>query len=120
MPICPTGGDISITNFSTMLTPAASALSANEFGQVLGGYDVRNLLHGTDLWLLDPDHGLLQVDDLVVGVDGDEFRNWPGFWDVTISEIESQTTYGIIAGSSAPDSSTNTCGFILTPKPVQP
>ena len=50
----------------------------------------------------------------------DEFRNWVGFWDVTISEIESGTTYGIIAGSSAPDSPGNTCGFILIPRPVQP
>jgi hypothetical protein len=122
----PTGGDIWITNSSTTLRPAASALGANEFGQVVGGYEVQNLLSGTDLWMLDPDDGLLHLDDLVVGADlgaVEDFRNWTWIWDVTISEIEPETTYGVIAGSMASDSlisGANMNGFILIPRPVQP
>jgi len=120
----PTGGDIWIQRDYTTLRPAASALSANEFGQVLGGYDVQNLRHGTDLWLLDPDDGLLEIDDLVFGADlgaVDNFRNWTSFWNVRMSEIEPGTTYGVIAGSIDPvDRSVNQCGFILTPREVLP
>jgi hypothetical protein len=129
----PTGGDIWIQKSYTILRPAASALGANESGQVVGGYDVQNLLSGTDLWLLDLEDGLLHLDDLVVaGADAsavDDFLDWTWIWDVTISETyidpepAPETGYGVIAGSMAPDSpisGANMSGFILTPRLVQP
>jgi hypothetical protein len=93
----------------------------NDFGQVLGGFDVWRGGRASDLWLKDPVEGLLSVDDLVVG-DADHvalFQSWQGFEDLVISQVEPLTEFGIIAGTIREQVATNSpsSGFILTPRP---
>ena len=97
---------------------AASALNANDAGQLLGGYEVWNSVSG-DLWLSDPQDGLFNLNDLVAGdpADTDVFRTADNLRNVEISEVESITGYGVISGNAY---GTPYRAFILTPVLVTP
>ncbi len=70
-----------------------------------------------DLWLLDPEDGLFDVNDLVVGdlAEVDAFRAADNFRYVRITGIDPETGYGIISGSA----SYTGPGFILTPRQIE-
>ncbi|MEZ5326200.1 MAG: hypothetical protein R3F19_14205 [Verrucomicrobiales bacterium] len=112
--------DASLPTGSTLATPysidmAACALGVNEFGQVVGGYHKVSARYGCeDLWLLDPEHGLFDVNDLVVGdlAEVEAFRAANNIGLVHITEIDPETGYGIISGSAG-------AGFILTPRLIK-
>jgi len=67
-----------------------------------------------DLWLLDPEHGLFDVNDLVVGdlAAVEAFRAADNIGLAHITEIDPETGYGIISGYAG-------AGFILTPRLIQ-
>jgi|GEM_PF-4119093 len=113
----PIGGSIYKTSqWGAGYVAAACALRVNEFGQVVGGYQVVGRYVSEDLWLLDPEDGLFDVNDLVVGNDADveAFRAAYRFGFVHITGIDTVTGYGIISGIAS-----SSAGFILTPRLIQ-
>ena len=112
----PSGSTMSSSPWS--FTAAACALGVNEAGQVVGGYNKRSSRYFAEgLWLLDPEDGLFDVENLVVGdiAQVDEFRSANQFGDVRLTEPTPETGYGVISGW---DSSYG-AAFILTPHLVQ-
>lgn len=110
----PTGGTL-VNQFR--YDAAACALGVNEFGQIVGGYQCGSRYFSENLWLLDPEDGLFDVNDLVVGdpAEVEAFRAANGFNFVRITEIDPETGYGIISGSA----SWSGPGFILTPHLIE-
>lgn len=114
--------DASLPTGGTLRTPysfdaAACALGVNEFGQVVGGYNKGSARYACeDLWLLDPEHGLFNVNDLVVGdlADVEAFRAADNIGLVHITEIDPETGYGIISGAASYSEA-----FILTPHLIE-
>ena len=103
-------------NGPTGIQKAACALGVNEFGQVVGCYQMSARFLSEDLWLLDPYDGLFDVNDLVVGdaADVEAFRA-AQFHNVHLTGIDADTGYGIISGSA----SSYGPAFILTPRLIQ-
>jgi len=109
----PTGGTL---ENAWSFEAAACALDVNEFGQIVGGYNKVSARSGCeDLWLLDPEDGLFDVNDLVVGdlAEVEAFRAADTIALVHITEIDTETGYGIISGYAAGH------GFILTPRLIE-
>lgn len=109
----PIGGSASPKQlWSAIYTAAACAVGGNEDGQAVGSYNKSSSRYGAeDLWLLDRDDDLFNVNDLMVG----DLAYIETFWAadniglVHITEPHSETGYGIISGASS-------ASFILTPR----
>ncbi len=81
----------------------------------MGGYE--SLGHRSEsLWILDPEYGLFDLDDMVVGDDADAFRSANAFRGLHITEPDPATGYGIISGYDR----LADAAFILTPALVTP
>jgi hypothetical protein len=105
----------------------ACAHGANESGQIIGANDAEYPYGGgSDLWILDPVEGFFSLDELITGDPAEVlfFQTMEGFHRPVISEAESATGYGVIAGYGyevdTTPGTTPKLGFILTPRPVQP